>query len=75
MRQMILSSAKSVGSTFADVTYSMPLGCRPGAFLFSVVVCWNKRTINRECVQEIMKVKNPRHKNDEDSSMFFHNVL
>lgn len=73
MRQMILSSAKSVGSTFADVTYNAA-GLPPRGF-FRFRCCWDKRTINGEMVQETMKVKNPRHKNDEDSSMFFHNVL
>lgn len=41
-----------------------------GFFIFRC--CWDKRTINEEMKQEIMKVKNPRHEKDEDSSIFFH---
>jgi hypothetical protein len=52
----------------------MPLGCRPGAF-FIFRCRWDKRTINDKFSQEILKAKNPRHENDEGSSMFFHNSL
>ena len=52
----IPSSAKRVGSTFADDTYSVASRLPPRGFLFSVCR-WNKRTINDNFTQEIVKTR------------------
>ena len=59
----IPSSANGVSSTFADVTYSEAAGLPPRGFF--VFRCrWDKRTINEEMKQEILKIEDFRHEKD-----------
>ena len=46
-------------------------GLPPRGF-FYVRCCWDKRTINMKCAQEIMKAEKLRHKKDEGISRIFH---